>query len=158
MQSGIPATILAGPRRGITDLNIDGNLVQGGDNTRASCVAGAPSFRFSDAATIPSVADRTSGVPGAFRYYQPLLGAEGTCGRNTFRMNRLVNMDWSLARTFRLAEPYTLELRGDFFNAFNVPFLTATGNEWRTLSSPSFGLYNAAAGSRRVQLALRLAW
>jgi hypothetical protein len=164
-QSGIPATILAGPRRGITDVNMDGNFVQGGDNTRASCLADAPGFEFGNASTIPSAAARTSGLPGGFRYYQPLLGNNGTCGRNTFRMNPLVNLDWSVAKSIRLFEsgpagsgPYNLEFRTDFFNALNIPFLTATGNEWRTLSSESFGLYNAAAASRRIQMSLRLSW
>ncbi|HYO84477.1 MAG TPA: TonB-dependent receptor [Bryobacteraceae bacterium] len=158
VQSGIPATILAGPRLGITDVNADGNLVQGGDNNRANCLAGGDSFRFDEPSTVASLAERTSGVPGRFRYYQPLLGNFGTCGRNTERMSRLVNIDWSLAKEFRIYETGTVEFRSDFFNVFNIPFLTATGNEWRTLSSPQFGLANSAGASRRIQLALRFVW
>lgn len=139
IQAGIPATVLAGARLGILDINMDGNGVSGGDNTRANCAGGV--------------------------YSQPLLGNMGTCGRNTLRMNRLINMDWTLAKNVRIAErgflgsgPWTGEFRADFFNLFNTPFLTATGDEWRTISSPQFRTFNAAGGTRRVQLSLRLAW
>ncbi len=162
-QSGIPATILAGTRLGILDINQDGNGVSGGDNTRANCGAG-PDFILGNPATIPSLAERT-GSGSVFRYTQPLLGNQGTCGRNTFRMRQLVNWDWSFGKQFRLFEsgplgsgPMGLEFRADLFNIFNVPFLTATGNEWRTLSSPQFGLLNAAASARRLQMSLRLTW
>lgn len=162
-QSGIPATILAGTRLGILDVNQDGNGVSGGDNTRANCGAG-PDVILGNPATIPSVAERT-GSGSVFRYTQPLLGNMGNCGRNTYRMRKLFNWDWSFGKQFRLFEsgpggsgPVGLEFRSDFFNIFNVPFLFATGNEWRTLSSPQFGLLNAAASARRLQMSLRLTW
>lgn len=161
-QSGIPATILSGPRLGITDVNMDGNLIQGGDNTRASCLATMPDFVLGGNPSTTTGASIGANKQG---YYQPLLGGMGTCGRNTVRMNPLVNIDWSLSKTLALAEsaggasgPVLLEMRADFFNALNIPFLTATGNEWRTVSSPQFGMHNAAGAARRVQLALRLTW
>ena len=42
-QSGNPYTLLAGSRSGISDVNLDGNLVTGqsSDNTRANCAAGS---------------------------------------------------------------------------------------------------------------------
>lgn len=168
-QSGIPATILAGARYGISDVNLDGNLVPTGtDNTRASCVYGGQPFEFGNAATIPAVGLR--GVNGAsnsanFLYTQPLLGNNGTCGRNTFRMNHLTNFDWSFFKSFQLAErgplesgPWDVQFRAELFNVFNTPFLTATGDSWRTVSSPAFGLYNSAGAARRVQFALKLLW
>lgn len=142
-QSGIPATLLAGSRLGILDINQDGNGVQGGDNTRANCAAG-PEVRLGDG---PQP-----------RFSQPLLGNNGSCGRNTFRMNRLLNWDWSFAKNFRVYERLNLEFRTDFFNIFNVPFRTATGNDWRTVSSPQFLRENAAGPARRLQMALRLSW
>ena len=151
-QTGIPATLLAGARLGIADLNLDGNLIPtGADNTRANCAANA-SFRFGD----PSA---THG------FSQPLLGNDGTCGRNTIRMNHLPNFDWSLFKETTLTEggwlgsaPLTLQLRAEAYNVFNVPFLTAQSDNWRTISSSSFGLYNAAGATRRLQLAARLSW
>jgi hypothetical protein len=168
-QSGLPATLLAGSRYGIADLNLDGNFIPTGlDNTRADCNPGGAGFVLGNPATIPAASAR--GISGSsnssnFRYTQPLLGNNGSCGRNNIRMNSLTNFDWSFFKDTRLAEngplgsgPWNLQFRAEIYNIFNVPFLTASGDAWRTLSSPSFGLYNAAAATRRVQFALRLGW
>jgi hypothetical protein len=152
-QSGLPASILAGPRLGIPDVNLDGNFITSAlDNTRANCSPQGTQF--------------VLGNPAAtFGYSQPLLGNNGTCGRDIVRMSRLVNFDWAFSKDFRLAEsgpggsgPWLLQFRADFFNIFNNPFLTATGTGWRTVSSPSFGSFNSAGSARKIQLALRLFW
>ncbi len=167
-QSGIPFTVMSGSRLGIADVNMDGDISGAFDNSRASCLATGSGFRFGEASTIPAPAAR--GVNGAantagFRYVQPLLGNHGTCGRNTERMNKVVNFDWTFSKKFQLREsgplasgPFALEARADLFNIFNIPFLTAAGDDFRNLASPLFGLANAAAPSRRLQLALRLTW
>ncbi len=168
-QSGLPATLLAGSRLGISDVNMDGNLIPTGlDNTRAECNPAGVGFAFGDAATIPPGGQRgVNGAPNSsnFRYTQPLLGNNGSCGRNAFRMNGLTNFDWSLFKQTLLTEsgplgsgPWTLQFRAEVYNVFNIPFLTATGDTWRTLSSPAFGQYNSAGATRRMQFALRLSW
>lgn len=168
-QSGLPATLLAGTRLGIADVNLDGNFIPtGADNTRANCVPGGVGFRLGSAATIPAPNQRgVNGAPNSsnFAYTQPLLGNDGTCGRDNIRMNDLVNFDWSMFKDTQLAEsgpfgsgPWTLQFRGEFYNVFNIPFLTAQGDAWRTLASPSFGLFNAAGATRKMQFALRLVW
>jgi len=73
-------------------------------------------------------------------------------------MNQLINFDWTLSKNVRLYERVGLEFRSDFFNIFNVPFLTSAGDVFRNLSSPLFGQINAAAPSRRIQMSLRLTW
>ncbi|HEX9119360.1 MAG TPA: carboxypeptidase regulatory-like domain-containing protein [Terriglobales bacterium] len=190
-QTGIPATLLAGARTlpvldaagrpvidpvthkpqtvSFADVNLDGNFIPtGADNTRPDCNPAGAGFIFGDAATIPAPNQR--GVNGApnpsnFAYTQPLLGNDGTCGRNTIRMNHLPNFDWSLFKETTLTEggwlgsaPLTLQLRAEAYNVFNTPFLTAQSDNWRTISSSSFGLYNAAGATRRLQLAARLSW
>ncbi len=193
-QSGLPATLLAGPRTlpvldpvthapvldpvthqpttvSISDVNLDGNLIptpNGSDNTRADCNPGGVGFIFGNPATIPALNQRgVNGTPNTsnFRYTQPLLGHNGTCGRNTLRMNSLTNFDWSVFKDFTLTEhgphgsgPWSLQIRGELYNVFNTPFLTAQGDGWRTLSSAAFGLYNSAGATRKLQLALRLSW
>ena len=168
-QTGIPATMLAGTRLGVSDLNLDGNFIPTGmDNTRANCDASGVGFVFGDPSTIPAPNQR--GVNGAanpsnFAYTQPLLGNNGTCGRNNIRMNSLLNFDWGMSKETTLSEsgflgsgPVVLQLRTEAYNVFNTPFLTAQGDNWRTLSSPSFGLYNAAGATRRLQFGARLTW
>lgn len=169
-QSGVPGTLLSGSRLGIADVNLDGNFIPrvGLDNTRANCDPRGRGFKLGDPSTIPPPNQR--GIDGApnssnFAFTQPLLGNDGTCGRNTLRMNSFTNFDWSFFKNIQLAEkgplgsgPWTLQFRAELFNVFNIPFLTAQGNAWRTLNSPGFGLWNAAAASRRAQLALKLLW
>ena len=167
-QPGIPATLLAGPRtfnttdsqgRPITvpipDVNLDGNFIRAGlDNTRANCAPGGLPFTLGQ-----------GGPAGVFGFTQPLLANDGTCGRNTVRMSRLTNFDWSFFKDIRFSEkgplgsgPWSLQFRAEIYNIFNVPFLTATGEAWRTVSSPSFGQFNSAGSTRRIQFALRLTW
>ncbi|HLB88659.1 MAG TPA: hypothetical protein VJK29_13495 [Terriglobales bacterium] len=161
-QSAVPATLLAGPRTVhdaggtahiVADLNLDGNFIPtGSDNARPNCDPAATHF--------------VLGVPTAsFGFSQPLLGNDGTCGRNNVRMNSLTNFDWSFFKDIELAEkgpwgsgPWNLQFRAEMYNVFNVPFLTAQGDAWRTITSKSFGQVNAAGIPRKIQLALRLTW
>ena len=163
-QSAVPATLAAGPRtvccdatsgRPVTvaDVNIDGNFISPSlDNTRPNCDPAGIHF--------------TLGAPAAISgFSQPLLGNDGTCGRNSVRMNSLTNFDWSFFKDTELAEsgpwgsgPWKLQFRAEMYNIFNIPFLTAQGDAWRTITSSSFGTVNAAGNSRKMQLALRLSW
>jgi hypothetical protein len=165
-QTGLPATLLAGSRLGISDVNLDGNTVTSGsgveDNTRANCAPTGVSFALGNPAAVSGIS-------------QPLLGNNGTCGRNSIRMPGLTNLDWALSKDFRLAEsgpmgsgPWELQFRAEAFNIFNIPFLTATGDAWRTASNikvgptgePTgpFANINAAGNTRRLQFALKLTW
>jgi hypothetical protein len=173
-QTGVPFTVVSGPRTvppvsgtgaPITDPSLDGQT-SGVETTRANCVAGGTPFQFGQAVPAPA----TRGVNGApnsanFQYVQPLLGNFGTCGRNTERLNNLFNFDWTFSKMIRLFErgplesgPGGVEFRADLFNVFNVPYLTAAGDDFRVLTSPNFGVANAAGATRRIQLALRFTW
>ena len=164
-QSAVPATVLAGtvqnPSGGpltVPDVNLDGNFISPGfDNTRANCDPAGTHF--------------TLGAPaGISGFSQPLVGNDGTCGRNSVRMNSLTNFDWSFFKDTELTEsgpwgsgPWKLQFRAEMYNIFNIPFLTAQGTAWRTApASPSssslFGTVNAAGNSRKMQLALKLIW
>ncbi len=152
-QSGLPATLLSGARQGVTDVNLDGNFIPTGtDNTRANCDPAGARFVL-------------GGPAHNFGFSQPALGNNGTCGRNTIRMSSLTNFDWSFFKDFSLSErgpfgsgPWNLQFRGELINIFNIPFKTAQGDGWRSVSSPAFGQFNAAGITRRVQLALRMTW
>ncbi len=162
-QSAVPATLLAGPRTvfdatghplgTISDVNLDGNFINPSlDNTRPNCDPAGTHF--------------TLGTPAAISgFSQPLLGNDGTCGRNNVRMNSLPNFDWSFLKDTELTEsgpwgsgPWKLQFRAEMYNVFNIPFLTAQGDAWRTITSSSFGTVNAAGNSRKMQLALKLSW
>ncbi|HVB34654.1 MAG TPA: carboxypeptidase regulatory-like domain-containing protein [Patescibacteria group bacterium] len=161
-ESGIPGNIYAGSVSGlprqttpIVDVNMDGNLLpSGADNTRANCGPG-PSFQLGNPA---SIASQT-------KFTQPLLGNNGTCGRNIFRLNSLLNFNWAFSKLFQLREsgpvgsgPWNLEFRAEMYNIFNTPYLTINGPNQLTLGNPTFGLYNSAGATRRITFALRLLW
>jgi Carboxypeptidase regulatory-like domain len=166
-QSGIPANIYSGPVSvtdptnpgGITtisDVNIDGiTAPSGADNTRANCAPGGTSFKLGNA---ESIAAQT-------RFSQPLLGNDGTCGRNIYRLNSLVNFNWAFAKNFRLTEsgplgsgPWELQFRTEVYNMFNNPNRTVSSYSDLTLTNPQFGLYDTSGSPRTLQLALRLIW
>jgi hypothetical protein len=66
-----------------------------------------------------------------------------------------VNTDLAVLRYINLGSDLRLQLRGEFFNAFNhVNF----GNPNTTLSSSSFGRITSAGGGRTVQVAVKLIW
>ena len=150
-QSGLPFTVITGSVAGIPDANMDGNTVSGLDNSRPNCAPGG-SF--------------TMGNPASNTKYVPvLLGNNGNCGRNTARLNKFINFDWTFSKNIRVFErgllnsgPWNLEYRADLFNAFNNPYLSVSGTNFLNLSSPGFGLYDTAAASRRIQMALKLNW
>ncbi len=155
-QSGVAGTLLSGARRGISDVNLDGNLIPrvGLDNTRANCAAGAEF----------TLVNNTTNSSG-FAFTQPLLGNPGTCGRNSVRLNSLTNIDMSVIKNIRIVErgfagsgPWDLQFRTEAYNVFNTPYLTVAGNGWRTVSSAQFAVINSAGATRRLQLALKLNW
>jgi hypothetical protein len=155
-QSGVPGTVLSGPVQGISDVNLDGNFIPNGDdNTRANFNPAGTGFTLNNPASIA----------GQTQYSQPLLGNNGTSGRNTVRLPSLVNFDWAFQKAcllresgFRGSGPWALQFRTELYNAFNNPYLRPAGDNWRTVSSAGFGLLNSAAPSRNLQLALRLVW
>lgn len=78
----------------------------------------------------------------------------GNAGRNIVFGDGLTNMDLSVQKLFTLSDRLTLQLRGEFFNAFNnTNFADAPG---RIAFTPGFGRYFAAENPRQVQLALKL--
>jgi hypothetical protein len=62
------------------------------------------------------------------------------------------SVDTSLGKRFNLAEKHTVELRGEFFNMFNVTRLEGPNTN---LSSSAFGQITSAVPNRQIQLALR---
>jgi hypothetical protein len=84
-------------------------------------------------------------------------GIYGNAGRDLATGPRFMNTDFAVLRTFNLrAERLRLQLRGEFFNAFNqVNFNNPNTN----LSSGStFGRITSATDGRTIQLGVKLIW
>ena len=103
----------------------------------------------------------------------PAFGTFGTTGRNIFRDTGFKNVDFSVAKNWKLGERLAAQFRAEFFNIFNHPnFANPFGgqNGWahNDPSSGSFGCSCAtpdvsasnpvigSGGSRAVQLGLKL--
>ena len=113
-----------------------------------------------------------SGVDNATTYFSipihvaggtgPNQGRFGTLGRNTFRGPAYYNFDFALIKDTPFgkrksgAELMDLQLRGEFFNLFNIVNMSLPSN---TLSGSGFGEINKTAGtSRQIQLSLKLVY
>jgi len=154
-QSGVPVNVFAGPRLGITDVNLDGNTTGGSavDNTLANCTLGPGGLA----------------LPGAFSskytFSQPLLGNNGTCPRNAAREPGLLNFNWSVTKGFQLAErgpmgsgPWTLQLRAEVYNVLNNPsFYAASVNTLYVSNPTTFGALTPLP-QRHMEMAIRLMW
>lgn len=154
-QSGVPINVFAGPEQGITDVNMDGSGTGGNavDNTLANCSIGGTGLRL------------PSGFSSKYTYSQPLLGNEGTCGRNSARLPGLLNFNWGLMKSFSLAEsgplgsgPWALQLRVEAYNVFNTPsFYVASVNNLYVSNPVTFG-QTTPLPQRHLELMARITW
>jgi len=90
----------------------------------------------------------------------PNKGRFGTLGRNTFRGPAYYNFDFALIKDTPFghrksgAERVDLQIRGEFFNLFNIVNMGLPAN---TLTGSGFGEISRTAGSsRQIQLSLKL--
>ncbi len=84
----------------------------------------------------------------------PTKGTNGTLGRNTFRGPGFVEIDLSIAKTFRMTERIRLQLRGDAFNALNRVNLNSPISDLS--STATFGQSTSALSPRQFQAGARL--
>ncbi|MGD0436328.1 MAG: hypothetical protein ABSB86_07680, partial [Bryobacteraceae bacterium] len=154
-QSGVPVNIFSGPVLGITDVNLDGNTTGGSasDNTLANCQAGGSGL------SLPSQ------FSSSYTYSQPLLGNNGTCGRNIAREPGLLNLNTSLSKSFTLTErgwlnsgPWRLQLRAEYYNTLNNPsFYVASVNNLYVSNPTTFGQLTALP-QRTAEMVIKLVW
>jgi len=157
LRSGFPVTFESGARRGIQASTLTG-LASG--PVRPS-TAGAFEFNPLPAgsAGVPmglntDPVQRISAYAANIGLSQPLLGAFGTLGRNTHRLNGERNFDWNLYKNTPLTERINLQLRAEFYNIFNN---TSFQDVNRNISSAAFGQYTTVGqDARSLQLGLRL--
>ena len=89
-------------------------------------------------------------------FAQPPLGAFGNSARDFLRGPGVENLDFSLFKTFPVAERLRLQMRAETFNIFN--HVNFGSSQWVTVDSGTFGVIGSAAPGRIVQLAAKLIW
>jgi hypothetical protein len=84
---------------------------------------------------------------------QPLVGVQGTSGRNHLRLDGLTDYDMAITKLIRVREGQNFQVRWEVFNALNHPNLSGFLN---TFTSSGFGTYTSTATNmRQMQVALR---
>lgn len=151
-QSGLPVTLLAGPRLGFADPTLlGGNGVVRPDRIGEVRLAFTPD---------PG-GGRNVDKAAASGLVAPLLGRLGTLGRNTMRLHPLVQADWTFVKEVPVGERAALSLQVQVYNVLNrATFALGAGGRGRTLSAPAnFGYYSDTdSDARNVQIVARLRW
>jgi hypothetical protein len=127
VRSGLPFTVYSGP---ILNQPYGSETI---DNPRADLILPTQVYT-----SQPYPGGRILLNPAAFQSAQP--NSLGNSGRNAFFGPGLVNVDASLARSFRAHtwnETFFVTVRADFYNALNHANL---GNPSANLGAPSFGV------------------
>lgn len=84
---------------------------------------------------------------------EPLLGNDGTSGRNHLRLAGFTDLDVSFAKGFQITEKTNFQLRWEMFNTLNHPNFAGYSN---SLASPFFNTYTSTANNmRQMQLSAR---
>ncbi|HVW86347.1 MAG TPA: carboxypeptidase regulatory-like domain-containing protein [Bryobacteraceae bacterium] len=79
----------------------------------------------------------------------------GNIGNGAIRGPGLWNVDFSLAKNFKITEGIQFQIRSDMFNALNHTNLTGLVTE---ITNPRFGQLTSTNGARTIQLNARLSW
>lgn len=150
--SGI-ATFADGAPTGVSFSTVSGvDLIGGGDGQRIN-VTSNPKFGFGDR--------NQNQWFNTSAFAQPVLGYIGSAARNVFRGPGQHQWDLSAFKNFTVRERFVVQLRGEFYNAFNhaqwatintAARFDATGKQINTL----FGTATADRGPRLIQIALRV--
>jgi len=138
-QSGLPATVYAAPIFGITDT-----LVNGTSSPASGTVTTALN---GDATKLHPVPNLNSPAPQAnMPVSEPLLGNDGTSGRNHLRLAGLTDFDVAFSKLFKFTESKRFQLRWEMFNVLNHPNLSGYNNNF---ASGAFNTYNTTATNMR---------
>jgi hypothetical protein len=82
----------------------------------------------------------------------PAPGQLGTLGKGAVRGKPITNVDFSVAKNWRIKERYGIQFRTEFFNLFNHTNFVGFDRDMR---NASFGTLNAAQPAREVQLGIK---
>jgi Carboxypeptidase regulatory-like domain len=82
----------------------------------------------------------------------PAPGQLGTLGKGSVRGKPITNIDFSMAKNWRIKERYGIQFRTEFFNVFNHTNFVGFD---RDLRNNTFGTLNSAQSPREIQLGIK---
>src|SRR5262245_895651 len=149
LQSGAPLNIVMG-----TDVALDGT--GGGGSQHAQFVAGATRDTVKIEHSSRDAMWRAFFNTAAFVPANLLpLGIYGNVGRGLISGPALVSSDFAVIKDFTFREPFRLQFRSEFFNAFNQVNFNSPNT---SRASGSFGRIAGAQDGRTIQMALKFIW
>ncbi len=135
-QSGLPVSPISGRDNSLTGIG----------NDRPDVVANTPAY--------------TGAAHGlSYQYVNPAAysqnatGTFGNAGHFSLRAPGYFDVDLAISRDFKILERFTLQARGESFNAFNHPNFGAPN---ATLSSATFGQIRSARDPRIMQASMKI--
>ncbi|HEY2460052.1 MAG TPA: hypothetical protein VGI16_04560 [Candidatus Acidoferrum sp.] len=147
-QSGLPATVFAAPIFGINDL-----LLNGTANPANGTVTSVLNGDATQLHPVPLNNPATFTEPTNLPVTEPLLGNDGTSGRNHLRLAGLTDFDVAFAKQFKFTESKSFQLRWEMFNVLNHPNFSGYVNSF---ASPFFNTYTTTATNmRQMQVSAR---
>jgi outer membrane receptor protein involved in Fe transport len=157
--SGLPTNVVAGATvGGMTDpvqyLGTGNNVDRpnaAGPITNFNPVPAGSAGAYTGTTVVNGVA--LSNYALALGLSQPLVGNFGTLPRNYLRLNGQTNFDMDLYKNFHVNEKVTLQLRGEFYNIFNLHAFQTTATSstaLATITSSTFGQYTSVSLNSRV--------
>ena len=160
-RTGFPVNIFAGSSLGgMTDVNQ--YLGTGNAVTRPDLAGPVANFdpQPAGSANAPSGTSAVNGV-NVSKYAQglgltqPFIGSFGTLGRNVLRLNGQTDFDWNLYKNFHFSERVNFQVRGEFYNIFNLHAFQQMASS--LITSPLFGQYSTVSlNSRNIQVGARV--
>ena len=172
-ESGEKATVLSG-----IDSNLNGDAAPDRTIRNPAGVRGTGSTVTALTNSAGKVVGYLADNPSA-EYIRAGSGAVSNSARNTLQLPGINNLDFSIFKNFRMGETRRVQLRADFFNAFNHPqYIPGSPNDIQpvpttgvgqvntvtaatlSLSNPSAATFNRpdrvfSSAPRLIQLALR---
>lgn len=97
--------------------------------------------------------------PAAFKI--PVQGRVGSLGRNSVRGPGIKNIDFSLAKNWKVKERYGIQFRAEMFNVFNMVNFRAQNNSVapggieNNISNSGFGRASSTRGPREIQFGFK---
>ena len=136
-ESGEKATVLSG-----IDSNNNGDSAADRAILNLNGVPGTGSTVTALTRTDGKIVGYVADNPNA-QYIRTGSGAVSTAGRNTLQLPGINNLDFSLFKNFRFGEVRRIQLRADFYNAFNHPqYIPGSPNDVAPINTTGVGQVN----------------
>jgi hypothetical protein len=136
-ESGERATVLSG-----IDSNGNGDAAADRTIRNPNGVRGTGSTVTALTNTTGEIVAYLADNPNA-EYIRAGLGAISNSARNTLPLPGINNLDFSIFKNFRMGETKRIQLRADFFNAFNHPqYIPGSPNDIQPVATTAVGQVN----------------